>query len=77
MKVRYSVTFEFDLLPPKTHRSTIAASNASTCFARTVRESQKALYPKNWTSVVCVLLERLEDETNTKEESDGTTTTRL
>jgi hypothetical protein len=56
--VRYSVTFEFDLRAPLTHTGTVVAASAATCFARAVREAQKAAKPVAWTSVVCVLLDR-------------------
>ena len=67
MKVRYAVTFEFDTKAPMTHRGTIAASQVPTCFARAVRDAKKALRPGSWSSCVCVLLERLSDDTAEKE----------
>ena len=57
--VRYAVTFEFEARAPVTHRGTVVASSAATCGARAMREAQRALRPVNWSSVVCVLLERL------------------
>ena len=73
MKVRYSVTFEFDTRPPITHRSTVEGWSASTCTRRAVEEAQKALRPVGWSSMVCVLLERLdadvEAETNDEAET--------
>lgn len=60
MKVRYAVTFEFETRPPITHRGTVVAASGATCVARAVRSAQTALRPKNWTSLVCVLLERYE-----------------
>jgi hypothetical protein len=62
MTVRYAVTFEFDTRPPLTHRGTIAASSGATCAARAMRTAQRALRPVNWSSAVCVLLERLPDD---------------
>jgi hypothetical protein len=59
MTVRYAVTFEFDTRAPLTHRGTVAASGPATCFARAVREAQKVLRPREWSSVSAVLLERL------------------
>ena len=58
MKVRYSVTFEFDTRAPLTHRGTVAGSSGATCVARATRLAQKALRPVGWSSMVCVLLER-------------------
>lgn len=60
MTVNYAVTFEFDTRAPLTHRGTVAASSGATCVARATREAQKALRPVNWSSMVCVLLERLD-----------------
>jgi hypothetical protein len=55
-----------------THRGTVAASSAATCVARATREAQRALRPVNWSSVVCVLLERLPEERRT--DGEGATT---
>ena len=63
MTVNYSVTFEFDLKPPLTHRGQVSASNVQTCCQKAVRESHKALTPARWSSVVCVLLERVQEQT--------------
>jgi len=65
VKVKYSVTFEFDSRSPMTHRGTVVASQVATCVARATREAKKALRPSGWSSLVCVLLERL-DEAGTK-----------
>lgn len=59
MTVKYAVTFEFDSRPPLTHRGTVVASSGATCVARATREAQKAVRPVNWSSMVCVLLERV------------------
>ena len=61
MTVRYAVTFEFDQRPPVTHRGTVAASQVGTCVRRATEEAQKALTPREWTSMVVVLLERVQD----------------
>jgi len=61
VKVKYSVSFEFDLKPALTHRGVVEAGNGATCCARATREAQKALRPKSWSSMVCVLLERIEE----------------
>ncbi len=67
MKVKYAVTFEFETLAPLTHRGTVEASQVGTCVRRAVQQAQKALQPRNWSSMVCVLLERL-DTTEAAEE---------
>jgi hypothetical protein len=61
MTVNYAVTFEFDNRAPMTHRGTVLASSGATCVARATRAAQKALRPVNWSSLVCVLLERLDE----------------
>ncbi len=60
MKVRYAVTFEFDSLPPITHRGTVSGSKATTCFVRAVGDAIQAHPGLHWGSMVCVLLERLD-----------------
>ncbi len=62
MKVNYSVSFEFDQRAPVTHRGTVEGWTAGTCTRRAVEEAQKALTPINWSSMVCVLLERLGED---------------
>jgi hypothetical protein len=62
VKVRYSVTFEFEMRSPVTHRGTVAGSSGATCVARAGRLAQKALKPVNWSSMVVVLLERLDTD---------------
>jgi len=60
MTIKYAVTWEYPERPPETHRGTITASQPSTCVSRATKEAQKACRPKNWSSMVCVLLERLD-----------------
>lgn len=60
MRVKYSVSFEFDSRPTLTHRGIVAGGRAATCVARATREAHQALRPINWSSMVCVLLERLD-----------------
>lgn len=59
MKVRYAVTFEFDTRPPVTQEGTVEAGQPHACMARATKAAQKALRPREWSSCVCVLLERL------------------
>lgn len=70
MTVRYAVTFEFDNRAPLTHRGTVDGWSASTCVARATRIAQRALKPVNWSSMVCVLLERLETSPAVEREDD-------
>lgn len=60
MRAKYAVTFEFETRAPETHRGVVSAGQAGTCMSRAVRKAQATLKPKNWTSMVCVLLERLD-----------------
>jgi hypothetical protein len=62
MTVRYSFTFEFDTQPPLTHTGTVSAGRTPTCFVRAVKEAMRAYPGRAWTSCVCVLLERVDDE---------------
>jgi hypothetical protein len=61
MTVTYAVTFEFPTRQPLTLRGTTSGSSASVCVSRATREAQKQLAPVAWSSVVCVLLERLDE----------------
>jgi hypothetical protein len=56
MKLEYSVTFEFEMRPPVTHKGTVEGGTAGTCAARAARQAQKSLRPVAWSSVVCLLL---------------------
>ena len=60
MKVKYSVTFEFPVRPPLTHTGIVTAGREHVCAARAIKEARVALRPVNWSSLVCVLLERLD-----------------
>jgi hypothetical protein len=58
--VNYSVTFEFPERASITHRGTVVGSTMPTCFARATREAAKAHPGLRWSSIVCVLLERVD-----------------
>lgn len=60
MRCQYAVTFEFETRAPVTHRGVVAGGRAATCVARATRVAQEALRPIGWTSMLCVLLERVE-----------------
>ena len=68
MTVRYVVTMEFAMGPPVTHRGTVMAASVSTCVARATREAMKAHPHRKWSSLVCVLVERLDDQSETERE---------
>lgn len=70
MTVRYSITYEFDTRPPVTHHGMVTATTAATCMARAAREAQRTLSPRGWSSMVCVLLERLDSDEEGQEESE-------
>ncbi len=60
MKVKYSVSFEFLRQPTVTHRGVVSGGRVHTCVQRATKEAQAALRPVGWSSMVCVLLERLD-----------------
>ena len=62
MRVKYAVTFEFLERPPLTHRGEVSGGHPSTCMRLATKEAHQALRPARWSSVVCVLLERLDAE---------------
>jgi hypothetical protein len=61
MRVRYAVTFEFDALPPLTHRGTVSGSNAVTVAKRALKAAMAVHRGVKWASLNVVLLERLPD----------------
>lgn len=63
MTVAYAVTFEFEHQAPITTRGTVAASTMPTCFARAARQAVASHPGLHWSSMVCVLLERLPETT--------------
>lgn len=56
---KYSVSFEFAVRPPLTHRGVVTASSYGNLVARATKAAQKALRPIGVDSFVCVLLERV------------------
>jgi hypothetical protein len=62
MHCKVSVTFEFEERQPMTWRGEVKAINPETIMGRATREARKNLKPKNWSSAVCVILERLDQE---------------
>ncbi len=74
MRVRYAVTFEFDTQSPITHRGTVAAATMPTCFARAARDAARAHPGLKWSSMTCVLLERLDATTANTSDSHGQVT---
>ena len=67
MRVHYAVTFEFDTLPPLTHRGTVSGSTAGTVVKRALQNAMAAHPGVSWSSLVVVLLERLPAEPVTAE----------
>ena len=62
MKVRYSITYEFETRQPLTHRGAVGAGQEHVCASRAIKAAKVALRPIGWTSLVCVLLDRLPEE---------------
>jgi hypothetical protein len=73
MTVAYAVTFEFEHQAPITTRGTVAASTMPTCFARAARQAVTSHPGLHWSSMVCVLLERLPETTGDARYSTGGT----
>lgn len=71
MRVSYSVTFEFDLRAPLTHRGVVEAGSPHVCMGKATKAAWRALRPRGWSSVVCVLLERLDQGGKDEEEEDA------
>ena len=61
MTVRYSVNFEFLHQVAVTHRGVVSGTTAGTCMRRAVEAAQAALGKQTWSSMVCVLLERVKE----------------
>lgn len=66
MTVTYTCSFEFDTAPPITTRGRVVASSMPTCFARAARQAAKAHPGLRWTSMVIVLLERVDEAAATE-----------
>jgi hypothetical protein len=60
MKCKMSVTFEFPTRAPLTWRGEVEATSANTIASRAVRAAQRELKPRQYSSWVCVMLERLD-----------------
>lgn len=58
MQAQCAVTFEFQMRPPVTWKGTVDGFSAATIMRRATDTAQKALSPRNWSSAVCVILER-------------------
>ena len=62
MKVSVSVTYEFPTRAPKTWKGTVEGGREHVCVSRAVRSAKVALRPVAWSSLVCVILERLDED---------------
>jgi hypothetical protein len=71
MTVVFAVTYEFATRPPLTFRGTVTAGREHVCAARAIKLARTALAPVNWTSVVCVLLERCREDGTALPEQDA------
>lgn len=73
MTLNCSVTFEFKRLPPTTHKTTVVGATVGTCVRRALQNAQKALRPVNWTSLVVVVLERVDRAAEDSEDAKDLT----
>jgi hypothetical protein len=55
---RYSVSFEYPERPSDTHRGYVKAGSTAAGVRRAAEAAEKALRPRNWTSMVVCVLER-------------------
>lgn len=58
MKAKCSVTFEYEVRHPETWKGTVKATAPNTVVSRAVRMAMRKLHPRNWSSLVVVILER-------------------
>ena len=70
MRAKCSVTFEFDVRAPVTWKGEMEGEAAHTVGLRAIREAQKVLQPRNWSSMVFVILERDNVEKEIVDEED-------
>lgn len=70
MKVKYAVTFEFNVQLPLTVRGEVEAGSPRTCAARAIDEAQEKHKGVRWNSM-SILLERLDMES--EKETDNET----
>ena len=75
MKFKYAATLEFNGPPPETLRGEVEAGSPGTACNKAVKALIKAYPHRKWSSLVVVLLERLDttDETETDDSVDGPT----
>jgi hypothetical protein len=73
MRVRYAVTFEFMNKAPVTHRGEVEGGSPATLAHRAVRDAKQALGMQTawWSSMNCVLLERLDAPAETDSEVEN------
>ncbi len=72
MKAKCSVTFEFDVRSPETWRGEVEGTAASTICRRAVERANEELKPRNWSSMVCVILEREGVKQEEEDQTDAT-----
>jgi hypothetical protein len=58
MKTQCKVTFEFLNRQPLTWQGEIEATQPETVVRKAVQQARLELSPRNWTSLICVILER-------------------
>ena len=60
MRATVSVSFEFMERAPVTWRGELIGIRPETIFYRAIKLARRELKPINWSSVVCVILERVD-----------------
>lgn len=70
MTARCKVTFEYEVRPPDTWEGKVVATSPTTIVSRAVKKAQEKLKPRNWQSLVVVILERTGTVSESTESAD-------
>lgn len=70
MKAKCSVTFEFPTRPGLTWKGEMIGTTPAAVVRRATEQASKELKPRNWSSLVCVILER-DDVEPEEQDSNG------
>lgn len=70
MRWQAAVTFEFLHGPPREWRGIVEATGPQTCVSRAVATAKGVIRPRGYSSLVVVLLDRLDRGTDAEDESE-------
>lgn len=71
MKIRYSVTWEYETRAPETMTGEVEAVTVSTAARRALEAARKEAKPIGWSSVVCLLERSREKAAGSSPEASG------